>query len=515
MNNIFRVIWNTATSKWVVASDPAEGQKNRSSGKTIALTLAALSMGAMAPVSFANGATEENTVACSKAERNDEGECLDGAAKTSKATTVISPRYAAGGGDDGNGGNNASRVAIGSGVVVGADSAVGIGSQLTVKSANAVVLGSDYVSSIGNIYPSTDTRSTGAFVVNGLVGASPNAIALLGEVNGVEGGVAIGRYSQVTQGAGISIGQSSLAYGPGSMALGVGAEAIGINNVALGAGSTTSPNRSGVVSVGNSGTQRQIINVADGTEDTDAVNVRQLKSAGLVDANGELLNAAVYDTGSNRSKLTFGGATGTLLTNVMAGSVAPGSMDAINGSQWWDMQDQVNKLGDRVSGLENEGVVDPEHPVNPPGGGTVTDNGGQIIGNVGDGVAPSDAATVGQVSVQTQDAISTANSYTDSKVGALSQQIDQFKSSVDRRFQAQDERISRIGAMGAAYAQMSFSAQGVDTPNRLGVGVGTQSGHSAIAVGYSRNVAKNVNLSFGGSASGSETSGGVGLGVGW
>ncbi|MCA3867523.1 MAG: YadA-like family protein, partial [Burkholderia sp.] len=49
----------------------------------------------------------------------------------------------------------------------------------------------------------------------------------------------------------------------------------GSNSVALGANSTNS-NRSNVVSVGNDTQQRQIINVAPGTQGTDAVNLNQL-----------------------------------------------------------------------------------------------------------------------------------------------------------------------------------------------------------------------------------------------
>jgi autotransporter adhesin len=62
---------------------------------------------------------------------------------------------------------------------------------------------------------------------------------------------------------------------------------------------------------------------------------------------------------------------------------------------------------------------------------------------------------------------------------------------------------------------MAFSAQGIESKNRLGVGVGTQGGQSALAVGYSRQLHPNVNLSFGGSASAGEVSMGAGMAVGW
>jgi hypothetical protein len=79
----------------------------------------------------------------------------------------------------------------------------------------------------------------------------------------------------------------------------------------------------------------------------------------------------------------------------------------------------------------------------------------------------------------------------------------------------QDTRINRVGAMSAAMSKMAISTQGINTPNRLGVGIGTQGDKSALAVGYSGSIAPDASLSFGGSASDSETSAGAGLGIGW
>ena len=60
-----------------------------------------------------------------------------------------------------------------------------------------------------------------------------------------------------------------------SVALGHNAKVTGEGGVALGAGSVA--NRANAVSVGSKGAERQIINVAAGTADTDAVNVSQLQ----------------------------------------------------------------------------------------------------------------------------------------------------------------------------------------------------------------------------------------------
>src|SRR3546814_13574687 len=60
-------------------------------------------------------------------------------------------------------------------------------------------------------------------------------------------------------------------------AVGYGAYAGAGNSVALGAGSIA--DRVNSVSVGDVGGERQITNVAAGTEDTDAVNLAQLNGA--------------------------------------------------------------------------------------------------------------------------------------------------------------------------------------------------------------------------------------------
>jgi hypothetical protein len=69
--------------------------------------------------------------------------------------------------------------------------------------------------------------------------------------------------------------------------------------------------------------------------------------------------------------------------------------------------------------------------------------------------------------------------------------------------------------MGAAMSQMAFSTQGVSGDNRLGVGVGGYKGQGAMSVGYSRSLSPKATLTFGAAISGGETSGGVGVGIGW
>jgi autotransporter adhesin len=92
-----------------------------------------------------------------------------------------------------------------------------------------------------------------------------------------------------------------------------------------------SSNRSTVTFGGANGTQLK--NVAAATDDTDAVNLAQLKAAGVVDANGNALDALTYDAGSSKDVITLKGTNGTLITNVKAGRLAADSTDAVNGAQ--------------------------------------------------------------------------------------------------------------------------------------------------------------------------------------
>src|SRR3546814_15826191 len=80
-----------------------------------------------------------------------------------------------------------------------------------------------------------------------------------------------------------ALGAASWAEMDDATAVGYGAYAGAGNSVALGAGSIA--DRVNSVSVGDVGGERQITNVAAGTEDTDAVNLAQPNEA----ADGALL----------------------------------------------------------------------------------------------------------------------------------------------------------------------------------------------------------------------------------
>ncbi len=133
----------------------------------------------------------------------------------------------------------------------------------------------------------------------------------------------------------IAIGGAAIASGVNAMAMGGNARAVAGNAVALGAGSVA--DRANTVSVGSAGQERQIANVAAGTADTDAVNVAQLKAAGIINGNGGTNAAVTYGTHADGStdyrNVTLGGgnvAGGSAIHNVAAGTT---DTDAVNVGQ--------------------------------------------------------------------------------------------------------------------------------------------------------------------------------------
>jgi autotransporter adhesin len=178
--------------------------------------------------------------------------------------------------------------------------------------------------------------SIGGNQITGL--GDPNQVAVAGEIDSV----AIGNRASTDPTA---IG--AIAIGPdanvglnaiGSIAIGSNASATGVNSVALGAGSAATRDNS--VSIGS----RQLTDVAAGTQLTDAVNLGQLNAV----AAAIPTDAVQYDDPSH-NVITLDGAGGTLITNVQAGAVNATSTDAINGSQLFAVQTQVDGIQTQVT----------------------------------------------------------------------------------------------------------------------------------------------------------------------
>ncbi|WP_277625665.1 YadA-like family protein [Burkholderia stabilis] len=161
----------------------------------------------------------------------------------------------------------------------------------------------------------------------------------------------------------------------------------------------------GSVTLGDGNGPVKVSNVADATGDSDALNLGQLKQAGLVgdDGKGNLTSLAVAYDDASKGKVTLGGgATGTTITNVKAGDLSATSTDAVNGSQLFATNQDIGDLRDS---LKDGGVIDPTtgESLAVVYDGTAKDKvtlagtTGTTLSNVKAGVADMDAVNVSQL----------------------------------------------------------------------------------------------------------------------
>jgi autotransporter adhesin len=154
------------------------------------------------------------------------------------------------------------------------------GSQLfaTNQSVDNIVnngTGIKYFHSNSVLADSTATGLDSVAVGPASIAAGANSFAAGSGANAAaDGGVALGRQSQVQVSGGIALGEGSVAdraLAPTTGTIPVGSGAIIYD--------TSDATLLGSVSVGKAGSYRQITNVADATEAHDAVNLRQLTGA--------------------------------------------------------------------------------------------------------------------------------------------------------------------------------------------------------------------------------------------
>ncbi|WP_199030235.1 ESPR-type extended signal peptide-containing protein [Ralstonia sp. ASV6] len=134
-----------------------------------------------------------------------------------------------------------------------------------------------------------------------------------------------------------------------------------VQQAGAGAELTVGKNTDGtVVNFAGTAGDRRLTGVANGTADNDAASIAQLRAMGLFDPNdGRALAAVVYD-GIDLKNVTLGGTGGTYLNNVAPGLIAAGSMQAVNGSQLFDLDQKLegyySSLDGRVGAIEAGGA---------------------------------------------------------------------------------------------------------------------------------------------------------------
>ena len=227
-------------------------------------------------------------------------------------------------------------VAIGGAAVATAANSVALGSNSVANRANTVSVGSAgaerQIMNVTAGTADTDAVNVAQLKATGLVGTDGTSKAAVTYDNNADGSIS---YSSVTMGNGVAGGttihnvaagtvdtdavnvaqmnsalanvtniamnssagnpmfaasgdrsaEAASANGQHATAMGANAKASADNSVALGANSVA--DRANTVSVGSKGNERQIANVAAGTQGTDAVNVDQMNDA-VASATGKL-----------------------------------------------------------------------------------------------------------------------------------------------------------------------------------------------------------------------------------
>ena len=351
-----------------------------------------------------------------------------------------------------------SSIAVGNSAAASGESALAAGVTAKASGEKATALGGGTrATGINATAVGYYANSSGASAIAS--GYSANALAQSAIAMGdrayayAENTLAIGRTSEATKTGAIAFGQEASASAEKAIALGAEARSDHNGGVALGDGAkadraglnggkevfsnTAISSTKGAVSVGSTDNERQIINVAGGTRDTDAVNLRQLRYVGrnlasslgggaafdsssgtytaptyannntsfnnVADALKDVNDGAVkYDRSSNgainKDKVSFeGGSNGTTLDNVASGTVASGSKQAVNGSQLYTEQTQRQKgdsglasaLGGGAKVADDGTVTAPTYTVHSADGST------KDVNNVGDALTNVDQRTDG------------------------------------------------------------------------------------------------------------------------
>ncbi|WP_348626521.1 YadA family autotransporter adhesin [Chelatococcus daeguensis] len=165
-------------------------------------------------------------------------------------------------------GNSSYAIGDSATVTGGAADAYAIGTRANASADSALAMGK-----------SASATAVGATAVGlNAVASSDNALAFgTGAQAAAVGAAALGRGSTALGVNSTAVGSQSQAVGAESTALGNNAQVTGAgqNAVALGAGSVA--DQANTVSVGSVGNERRMVNLAEGVDRTDAVNVGQLR----------------------------------------------------------------------------------------------------------------------------------------------------------------------------------------------------------------------------------------------
>lgn len=340
--------------------------------------------------------------------------------------------------------------------------------------------------------------STTAYAATAIGGASvangKYSLAMAqGTANGY-GAIAIGMNSKTDNDYAVAIGKKAKATGVGSMALGddsVADRLAGtVGYLAEGKDDATWKSTKSALSVGDreNNVTRQITGLAAGTEDTDAVNVAQLK---VVEAEAKKHSSVI--AGDNTTVITGTNAAGGVEYKVAVNKDL-NEMNSVNfGKATDDVRSTVTKDGARFfNGSENIGVTsngiqientdtldqakfDKTGMYASEGNKTVyyttagISAGDQIINNVKAGVADTDAVNVNQL----RETEKNINDRINNTSNAATARANHYT----------DLQTAKVGARAAAMSNLHYQDFNADDKWSFAAGYGHYKGANAGALG--------------------------------
>ncbi|WP_174361680.1 YadA-like family protein, partial [Serratia fonticola] len=339
------------------------------------------------------------------------------------------------------------------------------------------------------------------------VSAESIAVGGNAQASGVSS-IAMGSNAQTSTDHSVAIGGSSSVTGKTGTAIGDGAIVTADNAVALGAGSVA--DRMNSVSVGSKGKERQITNVAAGTEDTDAVNLAQLKQV-----SGDITNIdnSVKQNSTDITNIQNGTDgmfqvknTDNLPKPSVTGnnSVAGGAGSKASGNNSMAVGTSSTASGANSVALGNGSSATAENSV-ALGSGSVADRTNSVsvgsagnerqITNVAAGTKGTDGVNVNQLT----SGINESKEYTNSKFSDLKNQVDKQNDKLEGGIagamamasmpQPYSAGASMFSMGGASYGSQGAVAMGVSTISDNGKwvtklqGTTTTQGDVGVAVG--------------------------------
>lgn len=308
--------------------------------------------------------------------------------------------------------------------------------------------------------------------------------------------VAMGNEAEASGQGATAVGSAAQATGDSSVAIGANASASQANSVALGAGSVADRGAQanyaafalsetqtsvGEVGVGTAAGNRQITGVAAGSEDSDAVNVAQLKGVdqkiAAVTGDVSQVTNEVQIIDARVTQVERGDA-GMFRVNQSNAPVAPkaeglnsvagGSGAVASAGNSVAIGTSASAIRDNSVALGSNSVADRDNSVSVGSAGAE-----RQITNVAAGTRDTDAVNLAQLNSSINGITSNANSYTDQRFAELKSDL-----------RKQDDILS--AGIAGAMAMASLPQPYVPGASMTAAGLSSYRGQSALAIGVSR-----------------------------